>query len=499
MKIKKATFAAFSAALACTASAQLTDLWFHVGNNWEIDSQMADQGPMFDAKTDGNRVLLSAYAGDFSSFHIRADNSKNASGRMQMFVGPNGDGSIGGFGVDGKYVMGAFTLENFDGNRNVVQSNGKPGTGERFVRLEILGDLATRNNTGDSEIWVGENMLELKVGGNLIIENSATRLGADYSGLNKAVIEKDVIVKNSNGGKAIFQTTVGSASSLSGSFDNPDVHVKGIVDFSQATGGEWFYNKNDWDKNFSYIKIGGLQGSADLRGVTGRTESFGVKSVIAFANKAGRHNVFTGAIASGEDISALDSQKRLDLEMRGEAGGSQTLNITNAGFDGNVTVYSGTLLMGNTSSRRSNSGSDLFNQLVIEGGEFGAVGDAYFNDIHWNDNSGKLIVGFDGTNFDKITAYTFAFGSDMDKYTIVFDLGGADLEGRSFDISEILDITQALTDSQVAQLVGKVVGDMYTVDFSDGKFTFNAIPEPAAVAALFGVLVLALAACRRKK
>ena len=83
--------------------------------------------------------------------------------------------------------------------------------------------------------------------------------------------------------------------------------------------------------------------------------------------------MFTGAIASGEDISALDSQKRLDLEMRGEAGGSQTLNITNAGFDGNVTVYSGTLLMGNTSSRRSNSGSDLFNQLVIEGGEFGAT------------------------------------------------------------------------------------------------------------------------------
>ena len=110
----------------------------------------------------------------------------------------------------------------------------------------------------------------------------------------------------------------------------------------------------------------------------------------------------------------------------------------------------------------------------------------------------RTVVGFDGSNFDKITAETLLLGS-ADFYKFVFDVNGEDMDGRSFNISEILDIAAGITESQLAAFTGKTSDGLYYVVFENGQFTFAAVPEPAAIASMLGALALAFAAYRRRR
>lgn len=403
------------------------------------------------------------------------------------------------------YTIGALVIE---GNTNQIR------IGE--ANSLTVESIVFKNSTNDYT-WVGNNMTDkLTVNGNVsVLDGGVGVLGADNdSGTRKARVGGDIIISAASGQRAVFGTAIGKGQDRAniGTFDNPDIYVEGVVDMSQGAGTNvWKYNYANWNEVHSYISIEGLKGGGKL--VTNNINWANTGSnrdnltVIAFRAKSGQTYEFEGHISSmGEGIDTANENKlnkqHLDLEMRGEAGGTQILKVTKDGstfFDSNISVYSGTLLFRNTNDIRGENPEapgQKFNQLTLEGGEFGAIDNAYFSDIFWN--GGDIVVGFDGSNFDKITAETLLLGS-ADFYKFVFDVNGEDMDGRSFNISEILNIADGITESQLAKFSGRTSDGLYDVVFANGQFTFAAVPEPAAIASMLGALALAFAAYRRRR
>ena len=403
------------------------------------------------------------------------------------------------------YTIGALNIE---GNTNQIRvGNAKDLT---------IESVTFKNNTSDYT-WVGSdtNGKLTITGGVSALGSGVGVLGADNAaGAKKASVGGNIVISSDAGQRTVFGTAIGAGGTKDniGSFDNADIYVEGVVDMSQGSGTKiWKYNFSNWDALHSYISIEGLKGGGKL--VTnninwangGNTRDN--HTIIAFRAKSGQTYEFEGHISSmGEGIDTANENKlnkqHLDLEMRGEAGGTQILKVTKDGntfFDSNITVYGGTLRFSNTNDIRAQNPEapdQKFNQLILEGGEFGAIDNAYFSDVIWN--GGDIVVGFDGSNFDKITAETLLLGS-ADFYKFVFDVNGEDMDGRSFNISEILNIADGITESQLAKFSGRTSDGLYDVVFANGQFSFAAVPEPAAIAAMLGALALAFAACRRRR
>lgn len=424
-----------------------------------------------------------------------------------VVIGNNSGGNINLRAEDKTkdFTIGALVIENNANQIRIGEANSL-----------TVESIVFKNNTNDYT-WVGNNMTDkLTVNGNVsVLESGIGVLGADNdSGTRKAHIAGDIIISAASGQRSVLGMGIGKGEGREniGTFDNPDIYVEGVVDMSQGSGENiWKYNYANWNQLHSYISIEGLKGGGKL--VTNNINWANTGSnrdnltVIAFRAKSGQTYEFEGHISSmGEGIDTANENKlnkqHLDLEMRGEAGGTQILKVTKDGntfFDSNITVYSGTLLFGNTNDIRAmnpEAPDQKFNRLILEGGEFGALDNAYFSDILWN--GGEIVVGFDGSNFDKITAETLLLGS-ADFYKFVFDVNGEDMDGRTFSISEILDIAGGISESQLAAFTGKTSDGMYEVVFADGQFTFAAVPEPAAIAAMLGAAALAFSAFRRRK
>ena len=247
----------------------------------------------------------------------------------------------------------------------------------------------------------------------------------------------------------------------------------------------------------TFIKIGGLDGSGTISNDSKTVDPSTVK--IIFTNKTDCE--FTGRFTENK-FDSNDKKEELNtvmsVKMAGQNGAKQIIRA-DAEFTGTVEVESGTLIMHSTAA---------LGKLTMTGGAFGGIdGGVKVSEAEWL--GGDIVFhnaeAFMGGSPDKITVDgTFAktgegkIGVDFsgldasifaEDGNLVFDLITANaLKGFSADAND---------DFAAKNLLGAVAdfawaGNTLTVSFSQ-------VPEPAAVAAIFGALALGLAAWRRRK
>ena len=307
-------------------------------------------------------------------------------------------------------------------------------------------------------------------------------------------------------GNSIVQMNVWNEDALASHSEySPDILVQGVVRMTQSDGGKtptwnvlhrtnlisWKNSKPSVPAINTFIKIGGLDGSGTISNDSKTVDPSTVK--IIFTNKTDCE--FTGVFTENRS----DTIKTvMSVKMAGQNGAKQIIRA-DAEFTGTVEVESGTLIMHSTAA---------LGKLTMTGGAFGGIdGGVKVSEAEWL--GGDIVFhnaeAFMGGSPDKITVDgTFAktgegkIGVDFSGFdasifvedgNLVFDLITANaLKGFSADAND---------DFAAKNLLGAVAdfawaGNTLTVSFSQ-------VPEPAAVAAIFGALALGLAAWRRRK
>ena len=154
---------------------------------------------------------------------------------------------------------------------------------------------------------------------------------------------------------------------------------------------------------------------------------------------------------------------------------------------------------------------DVAGKLTLHGGNFTAaaettpgdgaldVGFAVFNEIVWD--GGKILVDVESaSNMDVISADSF--GGSAEVFEFVFNYSGDWSDLENMKIYDFFNVG-GLTDELVAKFLISDSQNRYQGRFEgsggDYAFKFAAVPEPAGVAVLAGVLALAFAVRRRSK
>lgn len=306
-----------------------------------------------------------------------------------------------------------------------------------------------------------------------------------------------------------------SHSSGMGDF-NGNIHITGNLNLNSNIGDAWhplkFHNfgnltvdgvvnttergVNDrnvgveWRIDADSTRIGGLQGS-NLFG----NNKLSVKEnksdrTLTFTNKSGVATRWSGGIINGEN--------KLNIVMDKSAAGYQELDIT-SGTINDITLNGGTFYI--------SSVSDTTGTLLVDGGFYKVIGNgAKFANISLS--SGGFI--FEGGAMEN--GYTVSAGNiakaGVEKIVVDFNgIYAPDYYGDEYVLisADAIDSSLNIEDAN-ADFVAKNLYDGYAIfkwAENQGKYvlsvTFSEVPEPAAISAIFGALVLFLAFKRRKR
>ena len=287
--------------------------------------------------------------------------------------------------------------------------------------------------------------------------------------------------------------------------NSPDIAIGGVVRMTSSSDGKlptlnllkrvgtisWSSTKPAPGATNTFVKIGGLDGRGKLSNDSQTLDASTVKLI--FTNKEDCD--FSGTFTENRS----DTIKTvMSVKMAGENGKKQIIRADSA-FTGTVEVESGTLIIHSASA---------LGKLTMTGGGFGGIeGGVTVSGAEW---SGGDIVFHNTETFlgglsDKITVDgTFTKSAEgkigvdfsgldaaplIDEGNNVFDLITANaLEGYFSD--------DANSDFEAKNLLNGFadfawVGNTLTV-------TFSKVPEPAAMAAIFGALALGFALRRRR-
>ncbi len=282
---------------------------------------------------------------------------------------------------------------------------------------------------------------------------------------------------------------------------NLSMLVRGSVNLDNV---RWCTNASgtgDNDNGYSvdaFIQIGGLNSSGYVS--IGNNDKAANSTTLIF--KGSDANSFQGGDFTGGFYGYWTSGKTMNLIMDGENGGKQTIHLRGKTYsaDGdavlNVTVESGMLEMGSATDGQK------INSLTLQGGKFSLASERFVKVQNLVLDGGELLfVASDGA-----VDYIEADAISGDKSTQVFidlamsDFGvGDSLDGRTFEI--IRGATD--TDGLSVAFVYNGVEQSFVWSWQGGTVNVEsgtiAVPEPAALAAIFGALALALAFGRRRK
>ena len=387
-------------------------------------------------------------------------------------------------------------------------------TGGSSKQMLVFG--ASQINATQPEVTIGT----VNIGGE---GRAEIQFGGDASALCKATVGdtagQDVVMPDSGCMKYLTVTgdfnIVGDSivgfnvwnedASAIHSENMPDIAINGVVRMSASSGGKlptlnllnrvgpisWSSVKAAPGATNTFIKIGGLDGRGNLSNQSRTVDASTVKLI--FTNKEDCD--FSGTFTENRS----DTIKTvMSVKMAGENGKKQIIRADSA-FTGTVEVESGTLIIHSTSA---------LGKLTMTGGGFGGIeGGVTVSGAEW---SGGDIVFHNTETFlgglsDKITVDgTFTKSAEgkigvdfsgldaaplIDEGNNVFDLITANaLEGYFSD--------DANSDFEAKNLLNGFadfawVGNTLTV-------TFSKVPEPAAMAAIFGALALGFALRRRR-
>lgn len=298
---------------------------------------------------------------------------------------------------------------------------------------------------------------------------------------------------------------------------NGNIHITGNLNLKSNIGDAWFQLKfqnfgdglivdgivntaeravNDrkvgveWRINAESTRIGGLQGS----------NLFGNNKLSVNGNKSDRTLTFTNklGVAARWSGSIINGENKLNIVMDKSATGYQELDITSGTID-DITLNGGTFYI--------SSVSDTTGTLLVDGGFYDVIGNgAKFANISLS--SGGFI--FEGGSME--SGYVVSAGniSKTGVEKIVVDFNGIyapDYYGIEFVLisADAIDSSLNMEDAN-ADFMAENLYDGYAIfkwAENQGKYalsvTFSEVPEPAAISAIFGALVLFLAFKRRKR
>lgn len=297
---------------------------------------------------------------------------------------------------------------------------------------------------------------------------------------------------------------------------NGNIHITGNLNLNSNIGDAWFSLKFhnfgnltvdgvvntiegesrngtfgvEWRIDAESTRIGGLQGS----------NLFGKNMLTVSENKSDRTLTFTNklGVAAGWSGSIINGENKLNIVMDKSAAGYQELDIT-SGTINDITLNGGTFYI--------SSVSETTGTLLVDGGFYKVIGNgAKFANISLS--SGGFI--FEGGSME--SGYVVSAGniSKTGVEKIVVDFNGIyapDYYGIEYVLisADAIDSSLNMEDAN-ADFMAKNLYDGYAIfkwAENQGKYelsvTFSEVPEPAAISAIFGALVLFLAFKRRKR
>ena len=424
---------------------------------------------------------------------------------------------------DGFHETGASTCIKFFGsaqnsswNIGTFTYTGATGTSDSGV---ILGSAWEKSQApditiGTMNIGQGENTTLFKIGdyacsvAYATVENGDIKVGDpvsiyDVTGVKSLTVTGDINLH----GNVTFKTNVWNEDAMASHSEySPDILVQGVVRMTQSDGGEkpiwdllyrtrtisWNNSKPAVPAIDTFVKIGGLDGSGTISNDSQTIDPSTVKLI--FTNKEDCD--FSGTFTENRSSTI---KTVMSVKMAGENGKKQIIRADSA-FTGTVEVESGTLIMHSTSA---------LGKLTMTGGGFGGIeGGVVVSGAEWL--GGDIVFHNTETFFgglaDKITVEgTFTKSAEG---KIGVDFSGLDAASLIEEGNNVFDLitanafegsfsSDANDDFEAKNLLNAIAdfawaGNTLTV-------TFSQVPEPAAIAALFGALALGLAALRRRR
>ena len=424
---------------------------------------------------------------------------------------------------DGFHETGASTCIKFFGsaqnsswNIGTFTYTGATGTSDSGV---ILGSAWEKSQApditiGTMNIGQGENTTLFKIGdyacsvAYATVENGDIKVGDpvsiyDVTGVKSLTVTGDINLH----GNVTFKTNVWNEDAMASHSEySPDILVQGVVRMTQSDGGEkpiwdllyrtrtisWNNSKPAVPAIDTFVKIGGLDGSGTISNDSQTIDPSTVKLI--FTNKEDCD--FSGTFTENRSSTI---KTVMSVKMAGENGKKQIIRADSA-FTGTVEVESGTLIMHSTTA---------LGKLTMTGGGFGGIeGGVVVSGAEWL--GGDIVFHNTETFFgglaDKITVEgTFTKSAEG---KIGVDFSGLDAASLIEEGNNVFDLitanafegsfsSDANDDFEAKNLLNAIAdfawaGNTLTV-------TFSQVPEPAAIAAIFGALALGLAAWRRRR
>ena len=239
-----------------------------------------------------------------------------------------------------------------------------------------------------------------------------------------------------------------------------------------------------------YTTVGGISGSGGNLQVKNNTSAANAYLTINVAQ--GKSSSYEGEISNKHDYWGSNPVANKTINITKTGAGSQYFTNKNRMELTSVKASEGVIGMA----------ASLDGDLVLDGGYFSmTVGDLSAVNIEWY--SGGLI--FDKTALDK--GYKIELSGELLKMgegpiEIDFDgLDGSKYIGKSFElISSSSGITILNGDANEDFIATDLTGALAEFAWNDNilSVTFTNVPEPASIAALFGLAALAFAVRRRK-
>lgn len=409
------------------------------------------------------------------------------------------DFSNGGSDVGYRYRIGGSVR--FDSDVT-VKSITIDGANDNWLMLKTNGyDLTVREDliwNSNAVTWIGQNSnSNLTVGGTIYMRGGSLSIWNSLRFGNDGVGSIDVGAIKFERQTRISLATSGAATT----FENPQAKIRGLVDFAGYDGRLDLGRRAN--SNEQFYSVGGLSGSNSgaIVSTCAEDNSTGINSTLVLANSADA--VFAGKVTNAltsTDGSSTAIDNTVNVVMNGTA--TQTLSGDND-FRGYVRVENGTLLM-KTASGASHG------KLTLNGGKFGAIGNASFSSAEWN--GGKIGLFNTDEAVAMITPETISINGEFAKAAgkITVDFNNVDTydlidNGEWYDII-VADILKGFSedagDDFIAANLVNGYADFQWVDSAGGKtlqVSFVSVPEPAAIAAMFGAIALAFSMRRRRR
>ena len=446
--------------------------------------------------------------------------------------------------LDSDVTIGSLTLtgKDFDNSARIQSS------GNYTYSLTVLGDVIRMES---AQMAFLDRLNVLTIGGNLFLGRNNIQM-AD----RKVIIGGDIVANSPNGDQSSVYAQPGvesAAKTFEEGLADPDMLVRGILRNVEGASLS-LYSKAD--SRDTYIQVGGASGNVNIRreapgniATTADTISYFV-----FTNS---QDYSSSGYMTENNTYWLSQHGKLAIVMNGTA--SQEFTGNSLQFQGGVKVLSGSLKLAfnqapNNYSHYRDSAKTIsvtymtqeggstrttysHGDLEISGGEFSSSSNAGYGSFRFTNikySGGTITLRLDGADamdsIDLTTYYARVADSSSGEEVILWETyaGGTITreEGAgkitfnfTGDLVWLVDyeadgkqgvriiawdaLPQELTADDFTANRYSSSGDDYMAQFAlydDGLYVYyTAVPEPAELAALFGLLALGFAAWRRRR